>query len=256
MKLPLRMKFVMKASQWRNLEMPGRRSKGMGALNMRIASFAGNSKRQSFSTSECIIRIRPVSADTLLRGPGCRFLNTSPNLTASHIRNLGYIEKPLDKDIQEMLEPTTMRRTKTILNLERIEEEAITPKGTVVQPPVGDQEVYAPQEQSAVLETTNKEQEMDISELPTQVLRKSVPQKRQAREEQHSPVKKSRIDSSDQNKIIEKDPKEKSSFQDLPVPDATASQTTGPNYHYEKHFQTLIRNLGYLKCLKQLVWPI
>ncbi|GBP92166.1 hypothetical protein EVAR_35355_1, partial [Eumeta japonica] len=57
----------------------------------------------------------------------------------------------------EMLEPTTMRRTKTILNLERIEEEAITPKR-------------------------------------------------------------------DSRTTAEKDPKEKSSFQDLPVPDATASQ--------------------------------
>ncbi|GBP04190.1 hypothetical protein EVAR_6448_1 [Eumeta japonica] len=46
-------KLVTKASQWRELETRGRRTKGRGALHLRIASFAGNSKRQNFV--RCIV---------------------------------------------------------------------------------------------------------------------------------------------------------------------------------------------------------
>ncbi|GBP15707.1 hypothetical protein EVAR_93902_1 [Eumeta japonica] len=41
-------KLVTKASQWRKIGTRGRRSKGRGALNLRITSFAGNAERQSF----------------------------------------------------------------------------------------------------------------------------------------------------------------------------------------------------------------
>ncbi|GBP18910.1 hypothetical protein EVAR_20442_1 [Eumeta japonica] len=41
-------KFVPKASQWRKIGSRVRRRKGRGALNLRIASFAGNSERRSF----------------------------------------------------------------------------------------------------------------------------------------------------------------------------------------------------------------
>ncbi|GBP36977.1 hypothetical protein EVAR_96970_1 [Eumeta japonica] len=41
-------KLVTKALQWRKIQTPGRRSKSRRALNLRVASFAGNSEWQSF----------------------------------------------------------------------------------------------------------------------------------------------------------------------------------------------------------------
>ncbi|GBP64450.1 hypothetical protein EVAR_19902_1 [Eumeta japonica] len=47
-------KLVTKASRWRKLGMRGRKKKGRGVPNPRIASFAGNSERQIFA--RCTVR--------------------------------------------------------------------------------------------------------------------------------------------------------------------------------------------------------
>ncbi|GBP14209.1 hypothetical protein EVAR_7637_1 [Eumeta japonica] len=79
----------MKASQWRKIGTQGRKKKGRGELNLRTASFASNSERQSFVH----YTVHMCTALSILQG----------RLNACHSVRLGKklaLSGPMEKDHQ------------------------------------------------------------------------------------------------------------------------------------------------------------